>query len=117
MELWIRSQDGKLLTQVHSIGIYQNHFGKGFDIGCGFTTYATYKKEARAMQVLDEIQNKIRGKYLMTQTSDANFDTKTIEAARQYFENQNEISLICGDSNFDIVPINNEIVVYQMPKE
>ena len=57
MELWIRSQDGKLLTQVKSVGVYQNHFGKGFDIGCGFSTYATYKKEARALQVLDEIQN------------------------------------------------------------
>lgn len=117
MDLWIRSQDGKLLTKVQSIGIYQNHFGKGFDIGCGFSTYATYKKEARAMQVLNEIQNKIKGKYLMEQKSDVMFDGSTIEKARQYFENLNEISLISGDSNFDIVPINNEIVIYQMPKE
>ena len=53
----------------------------------------------------------------MKQKSDVIFDEKTIESARQYFENQNEIPLICGDSNFDIVPISTEIVIYQMPKE
>lgn len=116
MELWIRSQDGNRLARSMDLRIY---YAKQEDLwvieDCDDIAY--YKTEERALQVLDEIQNQIKGRYLMKQTSDALFDNKTIQGAKTYFENQNEISLIAGDSNFEIVPIGNDVVVYQMPKE
>ena len=116
MELWIRSQDGERLTRCYDLRAY---YAKQDDVWVieDCDDLGSYKTRERVLQILDEIQRLIKGRYLMKQTSDVIFDAKTIESARQYFENQNEIPLICGDSNFDIVPISTEIVIYQMPKE
>ena len=110
MELWIRSQDGKLLTQVKSIGIYQNHFGKGFDIGYGFTTYATYKKEARALQVLDEIQNILQPIVIFHEPIQANDYHDMIDAY------SNDMALQITQKVETELKESGQFV-YQMPKE
>ena len=69
MELWIRSQDKMVLVKINStIGLkfndyktiianYQPDFTDKYD-GC-YDVLGTYKAKERALEVLDEIQNKI----------------------------------------------------------
>ena len=54
MELWIRSQDRKLLLKCEGIGIYKKHIM--YELGHGFTIYGRYETEERALEILDEIQ-------------------------------------------------------------
>lgn len=70
MELWIRSQDKTKLVKVNSLWImdnqiwmevpfYENHKKLGLTAsGCNHKL-ATYTTKERAIEVLDEIQNKI----------------------------------------------------------
>lgn len=113
MELWIRSQDGKLLEKVDRISLYV----AGGNISCNGTQFAHYKTRERAFQILDEIQEKMKDKYLLKLKNDILLSQETIENAKKYFEELNNIPLITGDNNFDIQPINNNVIIYQMPKE
>lgn len=58
MELWIRSQDKTFLKKVNTIGIVE---GQDFCfISENITTdLGKYKSKERALEVLDEIQNKL----------------------------------------------------------
>lgn len=64
MELWIRSQDKERLCQVN--GIYwdfqqQRHHITGFNNN-DYYWLGVYKTKARALEVLDEIQDLLMGK-------------------------------------------------------
>ena len=70
MELWIRSQNGKDLVKVNSLWImdnqiwmevpfYENHKKLGLTVSGHNHKLAEYKTKERALEVLDEIQNKI----------------------------------------------------------
>ncbi len=56
--MWIRSQDRKILTEIHDVEI---------DIGCKVwgsgTLIGKYSTEEKALAVLDEIQGKIECSY------------------------------------------------------
>lgn len=60
MELWVRSQDKRILQKVDNIFLdanYENkristYYGESIELG-------TYKTKERAIEVLDEIQNYI----------------------------------------------------------
>lgn len=58
MELWIRSQDRTILRKVDTIGIVE---GRDFwSIDENLTvSFGKYKTKERALEVLNEIQNKI----------------------------------------------------------
>lgn len=67
MELWIRSQDKKSLRIVSNINIILEN-GKWFI--CNYTGIANiklgkYESEKRALEVLDEIQNKMKEIYIL----------------------------------------------------
>lgn len=70
MELWIRSQDKEDLVKVNSLWImdnqiwmevpfYENHKKLGLTVSGHNHKLAEYKTKERALEVLDEIQNKI----------------------------------------------------------
>lgn len=70
MELWIRSQDKKDLVKVNSLWImdnqiwmevpfYENHKKLGLTLSGHNHRLAEYETKERALEVLDEIQNKI----------------------------------------------------------
>ena len=63
MELWIRSQDRTFLRKVNTIGIVE---GRDFwSIDESLTvSFGKYKSKERALEVLDDIQNIIIGKYM-----------------------------------------------------
>lgn len=55
MDLWIRSQDGKLLKKAETLWILE--YEERAEICHEWTTFGIYKTKERALQILDEIQN------------------------------------------------------------
>lgn len=97
MELWIRSQDKRTLSIVknitycqldgeHALVGYANDACYDFDLGI-------YKSEERALEVLDEIQNKIN---------------EIQESPKTRF--------ICEGARTKLIPVTINFV-YQMPEE
>lgn len=63
MDLWIRSQNKKRLDKVDSIEVYANSiFAKINDEN---KEIGRYKTDKRALEVLEDIQNKISGKFII----------------------------------------------------
>lgn len=60
MELWVRSQDKRILQKVDNIFLDANYENKRISTYDGDNTeLVTYKTKERAIEVLDEIQNYI----------------------------------------------------------
>ena len=103
MELWVRNQDKERLLKIKDIfldydGYHCNKFhlitydDKKYEINLG-----TYKTKERALEVLDEIQNIIRGKYAIS------LDMKA--------------ALSKGISKNDAEKMFMQMAVYQMPED
>ena len=62
MDLWIRSQDREKLCKVHDLCVRenQNENNETNYVIQDIYTMATYTTKERALEVLDEIQNKIK---------------------------------------------------------
>lgn len=60
MELWVRSQDKRILQKADNIFLDANYENKRISTYDGESIeLGTYKTKERAIEVLDEIQNKI----------------------------------------------------------
>lgn len=59
MELWVRSQDKRILIKVDNVFLNANYDNKRISTydGDSNTTLGEYKTKERALEVLDEIQN------------------------------------------------------------
>ena len=70
MNLWVRSQDKECLTNISNIQyVYKNHMhglGTYYD---NLKILGTYKTKERAIEVLDEIQNILKPKYILDSSS------------------------------------------------
>lgn len=116
MELWIRSQDKNILCEaIH----FELSASKLSILGQNKAYYGvvlgTYKSKKRALEVLDEIQSKLKATFLM-KPKDERF-SKYVEDGKRYLEDLNGICVVTGDRCFDLEPINKDIDVYEMPKE
>ena len=108
MNLWIRSQDKKRLIpnpNLYAIWSKENNVAYIGDTMVGHI--AKYKTEERALEVLDEIQNILKAKFMVRM--DGNL--KNIEK----FLDISNFSYIQSRENADIKIINT--YVYEMPKE
>lgn len=57
MDLWIRSQDGKKISKINEdLIVVGNTIKKLYNDETSFMDLATYAKEERALEVLDEIK-------------------------------------------------------------
>lgn len=66
MELWIRSQDKRILQKIDNIYLDANYGNKRI---CNYvddykTELGTYKTKERALEVLDEIQDLLQNAYI-----------------------------------------------------
>lgn len=113
MELWIRSQDKYTLMKIEEIQICENPDRTWF-MNAGIVL-GKYSTKERALEILDEIQSKLKGIFLM-KMKDEKY-SKYIEDGKKYLENLNGIGIVTGDACFDIEPITKDIYVYEMPKE
>jgi len=114
MELWIRTQDRERFTRCSDLRVY---YAKQDDVWVieDCDDLGSYKTKERALEILDEIQDKFKNKYLAKVNPIVNhndFD-KLIKA----YEEFNKIELIGSNELVDITPINQEVLVYEMPKE
>lgn len=57
--MWIRSQDGKILSNVNNL--YVRAIGKGYAISSDKFDLGKYSTEQKALKVIDMIQNAITG--------------------------------------------------------
>ena len=117
MELWIRSQDKEDLVKVNSLWImdnqiwmevpfYENHKKLGLTVSGHNHKLAEYKTKERALEVLDEIQNILKPKYILDATS--------IKPDGDFYE---ENGVIFQDYNANARIQELSTFVYQMPKE
>ncbi len=110
MKLWIRSQDKKIFTpiseelQVKRLNYVETPEERYFvlykklDLG-------SYKTEKRALEVLDEIQNILKPKFIINQ--------KSMKFSNPYEEN----GMVLMDCNADARLEQLSTYVYEMPKE
>ena len=65
MELWIRSQDKRILIKVYNVFLNANYDNKRISTydGDSNTTLGEYKTKERALEVLDEIQEAKLGNF------------------------------------------------------
>ena len=65
MELWIRSQDKRLLIKVYNVFLNANYDNKRISTydGDSNTTLGEYKTKERALEVLDEVQEAKLGNF------------------------------------------------------
>ena len=117
MELWIRSQDRERLVEVNKIEIFENTDEDDEEYGiCMLYEYTdsetqyllgTYKDKKRALEILDEIQNLLKPKYMIRIDENLNDIEKYLNIDDAYIQCKN---------NGDIKNINNNLF-YEMPKE
>lgn len=89
MNLWIRSQDKRILQKVDNIFLDANYEDKRISTYDGDNIeLGTYKTKERAIEVLDEIQDELIGSDFMPMTKDE------------------EVVLTCGSAK-----------IYEMPEE
>ena len=116
MELWVRSQDKMALMKCTMFDLDNNQTGIYVYNDDNYMKMAgKYKSKERALEVLDEIQSKLKGTFLM-KMKDEKY-SKYIEDGKKYLEDLNGVCVVTGDGCFDLEPINKDIYVYEMPKE
>lgn len=119
MELWIRSQNKKLLIKCNNV-IIDEYLDSHIDIRqynseSGSFKLGSYESVERAKEILDEIQSKIGNLYLckikpMVKTGDA-------RRVKEYLEENYTGDFIMADATMDIEPINKDVVIYEMPEK
>ena len=115
MELWIRSQDKKNLVKIRQISLnYQNnkqiianYMPELYENSGGYyELLGTYKTKERAIEILDEIQNILKPKYIL--------DTSSIKPDGDFYE-ENGVIFQKYNANAKIEELST--FVYQMPKD
>ena len=89
MELWVRSQDKRILQKVDNIFLDANYGNKRISTYDGNNIeLGTYKTKERALEVLDEIQDELIGSDFMP------------------IEKKEEVVLTCGSAKIYEMPEN-----------
>lgn len=116
MELWIRSQDRGSLIKADNLGLFGNRivFIPNRPTG-GRMTIGRYKTEERALEVLDEIQSKIKQQFLCK--PNPTLSCKDIERAENVLNLKYKQDFIMEPPGIDIEPINISTIVYEMPEK
>ena len=105
MELWIRSQDKTFLRKVNTIGIVEGRDFWGIEDNFR-VSFGKYKTKERALEVLDEIQNILKPKYIL--------NTSSIKPDGDFYE-ENGMIFQNYDANAKIEELS--IFAYQMPEK
>lgn len=112
MELWIRSQEGTLgkVLFIRPAGLALDiHF-----VG-NYTTSEHFEREERALEVLDEISNKIKNQYIVK--ANCLIKPSDMMKEKEYLENTYDGDFIMQPPAYEIEPINPNVIYYEMPKE
>ena len=115
MELWIRSQDKMNLVKIRQISlnysnkkqIIANYTPESYENSGGYyELLGTYETKGRTIEVLDEIQNILKPKYIL--------DTSSIKPdVKFYIDNGNLCQNYSGNTKIEEL----STFVYQMPEK
>lgn len=107
MNLWIRSQDKECLVKISNIQyVYKNYIhglGTYYD---NLKILGEYKTKERALEILDEIQNILKPKYIL--------NTPSIKPDGDFYE-ENGVIFQKYNANTKIEELST--FVYQMPEK
>lgn len=114
MDLWIRSQDKRILQKIDNIYLDANYENKRI---CNYvddykTELGTYKTKERALEVLEEIQNILVGTIIIK--SNVFLSPSDQEKLRERFKT--DTLPIIEQPSYEIKPLQN-FIVYKMPEE
>ena len=128
MELWIRSQNKEKLVKVNELSLYDSNILKNDFVLNDKPDYSnisiiandnynlgTYKSKERALEVLDEIATTIKNKYIVKPNTILKPDDIAKEHKRLNYLYSGEF--IMENPPYEIVPINSNIIYYEMPEE
>ena len=108
MELWIRSQDKETLIKIDRLDVDGNKIQANFKShfsGCDYVILGTYESNDRALEVLDEIQNILKPKYIL--------DASSVKPDGNIYK---ENGMIFQDYNANAEIKELSTFVYQMPE-
>ena len=125
MELWIRSQDKEKLIKCNDIAIATDtEDGKTirgykivgyFDKQTEYEELGFYTLHSRALEILDEIQSKIKQTFLCK----PEFIKSTKDLIKEEFvlEQKYHKEFIYEPKGTKIIPLNADVIIYEMPKK
>ena len=126
MKLWIRSQDKEdLITADEYLSIQKvitkdeyvkNPNNNPFYIECSNCILGFYATKERALEVLDEIQNKLKEKYIV-KSENILLRPEDEDRIEYSFNEKYGIDAIVVPRHLEITPINKDIIVYEMPEK
>lgn len=112
MELWIRSQDKECLLKTDIVMLEEIEENKEYWIYAGhelydpYRVFGVYHKKERALEVLDEIQDILKPKYIL--------DTSSIKPDGNFYK-ENGAIFQKYNTNAEIKDLST--FVYQMPED
>ena len=116
MELWIKSQNKECLMKVDRLD-YDLSNSKHRIMANGYQTLvAEYETKERALEVLDEIQNKLKEKYIV-KAEGILLRPEDEDKIEYSFNKKYGIDAIVVPRHLEITPVNKDIIVYEMPEE
>ena len=115
MELWIRSQDKECLMKVSKLDLDNDKTGIFCYSYDDMNLIGKYKTKNRAIEILDEISNKIKNQFIVK----ANCLLKPSDMIKEkhFLEDTYNGDFIMQPPAYDIEPVNPNIVYYEMPTE
>lgn len=114
MELWIRSQNREILTKVNNLRLFYSKYENVFVIE-DYDDLGIYKSKERALEVLDEISNKIKNQFILKEKTI--LKPEDLLKHKRWLEYEYNNDFIVQDESYEIHPINSGIVYYEMPEE
>lgn len=115
MELWVRSQDKTNLYKIDNINMDDNDYTLYSQLSWGQVELGQYKSKERALEVLDEISNKIKNQYIIK--ANCLIKPSDMMKEKEYLENTYDGDFIMQPSAYEIEPINPHIIYFEMPSE
>lgn len=115
MELWIRSQDKECLMKVDRLD-YDLSNSEHRIVVNGFTTLvAKYPTKKRALEVLDEIKTKMKNQFIVK--ANALIKPQDMMKEKEFLEETYAADFIMQPPAYEIEPINQNVIYYEMPQE
>lgn len=130
MELLIRSQDKIALIKCNNsirIGTYKpfvtvididlktSHKEEMYNIYVDNESVGRYSSRKRALEILDEISSKIKNQYLVK--CHALMKPSDMQKIKRQLEDEYLEDFLLEDQHFEIKPLNQNVIYYEMPEK
>lgn len=113
MDLWIRSQDKTKLIKSNGVALTPSGLSI-YPIGAT-GVLGTYKTEERALEILNEIQHHMINKYYLIPKEKLTQEEKCQLMNIGKFNPK--IDVVSTLEKMELKPLNNNVYIYEMPKE